>query len=163
LTQAGKARILVDVKWLWLLIAAGLVGPTAALAAPTSPTVTATHNHVTCTWRTELGGSSACQRADGTGYIVAMSQRLVMVETATTKVRFWRNQPVQSRGYGALVDNRITFTETHNNVTCFWTALDGGAAFCNKSDRHGYVAGLSQRRIMVANEASKVVYLANQP
>ena len=147
----------------WPLVALALLLPGSAYAAMASPTITRTHNHVTCAWRTELGGSSVCQRANRTGNIVAMSQSLVMVETSATKILFWRNQPVHSTGYGALTDKRVTFTETHNSVTCFWTALDGGAAFCNKESRHGYVAGLSQRRIFVANEASKIVYLGNQP
>ena len=86
-----------------------------------------------------------------------------MVQTATGKVRFWRNQPTHSVGYGALNDNRITVTETHNNVTCAWTSVGGGGAFCNKANRHGYVAGMTQRSVLVANEQSKVVYFVNQP
>lgn len=150
-------------KLVTLIVALVVMGASGSNAAFGSVTVTRTHNHVTCEWRTELGGSAVCQRASGTGYVVIVSQRLVMVETAKEKVRFWRNQPKHSVGYGSFQDNRVTFTETHNHVTCAWTALAGGGVFCNKADRHGYVAGLTQRSVLVANEASKVVYFVNQP
>jgi hypothetical protein len=146
-----------------LVVAIALGCASAGSAAVGGVTVTRTHNHVTCTWRTELGGSSSCQKRDRTGFIVITSQRLVMVQTAKAKVRFWRNQPTHSVGYGSLNDKRITVTETHNSVTCAWTSLRGGGAFCNKANRHGYVAGLTQSVVLVANEQSKVVYLVNQP
>lgn len=151
-------------KLLAVIMAVGVssqIGGHVALGS--SVTLSQTHNNVTCEWRTELGGSAVCQRANGTGYVVVVSRRLVMVETAKGKVRFWRNQPTHSVGYGALNDKRVTFTETHNRVTCAWTAIAGGGAFCNKADRHGYVAGLTQRTVLVGNEMSKIVYLVNQP
>lgn len=135
----------------------------SAPVARASPTVTRTHNHVTCTWHTELHGSVVCQRSDGTGFAVVVGQTLTMVETETSKIRFWRNQPAHSPGFGELHDKRVTVTETHNNVTCAWTTLDGGGAFCNKASRHGYLAGLTQQHVFVSTEASKTVYFVNQP
>jgi len=140
-----------------------LATATGAIAARTAVTHASTHNRVTCTWHTELGGSVICEKSNKTGLRVLVSQRLVWVQTRNGKVRFWRNQPSKSPGFKQIHDPRITVTETHNRVTCYWTALNGGGAFCNESSLHGYVAGVSQGLVYVANETSKTVFLANQP
>jgi hypothetical protein len=146
-----------------VVVGLGLVGVTAAHAATDGVTISRTHNHITCTWRTELGGAALCGRADGTGDIVVVSQTIVMVKSAKAKILFVRNQPNHSRGFGPLHDTRITATETHNKVTCHWSALDGGAAGCNKASRHGFVGLISRRHVFVSTEASKLVFTGNQP
>jgi len=86
------------------------------------------------------------------GYVVVVSHRLVMVQTETTKVRFWRNQPTVVASSSRVHDKLATATETHDAITCTWTARDGGGAYCGKADRHGYVVGVTQRRVWVADE-----------
>jgi hypothetical protein len=158
----NKGRFAVKKAFLAVLAVGAACLSSTAAAAPTSTTVTRTHNNVTCEWRTELGGDAVCRRSNGTGYFVVVSQQIVTVQTAR-KIPFWRNQPRHSVGYGPINDNRITFAETHNGITCAWTSIAGGGAFCNKASRHGYVAGLTQRSVIVSDERSRVVFLRNQP
>jgi hypothetical protein len=146
-----------------LVVAAVLLAAAPDATAARDATVTRTHNGVTCTWRGALGGLAACRRSDRVGYVVIVSQRLVMVETASAKVRFWRTHPSVSVGHAALNDRRVTVTETHDRITCSWTARDGGGAFCTKANRRGYVAGLTRHRVWAADEGSNLVYLVLQP
>lgn len=161
-SEAGST-VLCGMTRLILVAALFLVAASSAGAGTSGFTYKVTHDHVTCAWRTELGGSSLCIKADGTGLITVVSQPVVIVELATGKIRFLRNQPEHSSGFGQLNDKRVTFTHTQNNVTCAWTAVAGGAALCNQASRHGYVAGVTQKYVMVISETNKVVYTANQP
>jgi hypothetical protein len=152
----------------WLLGLAALcalfavIGSQSANAAGAG-TRTETHNGVTCAWRTEMGGAATCQRSDRIGYIVTVSQSIVLVRNGANKIVFWRNQPAHSPGFGDIHDSRITYTVTSNNVRCFWTRVGGGGAFCNKANNHGYVAGVAHLLASVAQENSKVVFLKSQP
>ena len=146
-----------------ILVAGALFASSVGATAGPEQTTTRTHNGVTCTWRTSLGGLATCRRSDRVGYLVVVSHRLVMVQTETTKVRFWRNQPTVAASYSRVHDKLATATETHDAITCTWTARDGGGAYCGKADRHGYVVGVTQRRVWVADEGDNLVYLVLQP
>ncbi len=140
-----------------------LGGAAGGSAATNRAAVVRTHNNITCNFISLLGWASLCQRADGTGDVVVVSQKIVTVRTVKDKTLFHRNQPDRLRVFAPLHDSRVTFVETHNKVTCYWTAADGGSAVCHKANRQGFVATISSRRVLVANEAGKVVFSANQP
>jgi len=148
-------------EWIVTIVAA-LVLAGGASAATDVTGIRSTHNRTTCAWPTGAG-TVACQRADGTGYIVLVSQARVVVATADRRVSFARKHPARSPGFGPSRDKTVTFVETHHGVSCYWTTLEGGGVFCNRANRHGYVAGVTQRRAVVANETNRIVYLVTQP
>ena len=130
--------------------------------AGTPPTVR-TYAGITCTWPSSTrDGAVVCQRSDGTGLVGAVGQRFVIVRTAKGRVLFFRNQPTASPGFGPLHDPRVFHSETHRSITCFWSRVAGELVGCHRADRHAYVVSVGQKIVLVANEASKIVYLRNQ-
>lgn len=144
-----------------IVLGALVAAPRAeASAAP----VTRTYASVTCTWPSSTSeGSVVCGRSDGTGFAGAVAQRFVLFRNAKWQVVFFRNQPTRSPGYGPANDPRIFHSETHRGIVCYWSRQGGGAAVCNRADRHGYVLLVGARLVGVANEASNMIFLRNQP
>lgn len=148
-----------------VLIIIGVLIPLVAVVgaeAGTQPTVR-TYARITCTWPANTSdGAVVCERSDGTGLVGVVAQRFVLVKTAKGKVLFFKNQPTHSPGFGPLRDKRVFHSETHRGIICSWSRVGGGAAGCNRADRHGYVVFVGQQLVAVSDEASKFVYLRNQ-
>jgi hypothetical protein len=127
--------------------------------------VTRTFEGITCTWPANLSeGAAICRLANGAGLATVLAKRLVMVRNfRSRKVVFTRNQPEHSSAYGRSSDKRVTHQETHQGITCYWSGVGGGAAFCNRADERGYSAGLSPVAALVLSDKSKVIFLRNQP
>jgi hypothetical protein len=98
--------------------------------------VTRTFEGITCTWPANLSeGAAICRLANGDGLATVLAKRLVMVRNfRSRKVVFTRNQPEHSSAYGRSSDKRVTHQETHQGITCYWSGVGGGAAFCNRAD-----------------------------
>jgi hypothetical protein len=141
------------------------LGATAVVQrADASSTIVRTFAHVTCVWPAATkDGVVACQRASGTGFVAIVARRFAMVKkSASGRILFFRNQPMHSAGYSQFNDKRVFHVENHRGISCAWAHTGGGTAVCNRADRHGYVIGISQRFVVVMNEASRAVFLRNQ-
>ena len=134
-----------------------------AVALPLGAFVSETHTYagITCGWPSD--GVAFCELATGRGFGVAVGRRFVVVfnHGRPGKRVFVGNQPDHSPGIGPLNDKRIFHSETHRGIVCYWSRTGGGTAFCNRADRHGYVAGVSRSAAIVLNERRKIVFLRN--
>lgn len=150
-------------RFVWLLAVVSLLAGISATPGTGAVVRTETHFGITCQWRTAQGGAAVCQRADRIGYVVWVTQRVAAVETARFKVIFEHTQPVKSKGFQNVVDNRVVLRVTHARVTCEWTTLAGGGVLCHKADKHGYIVGVSRELVTVTYENTRVSYNAKQP
>jgi hypothetical protein len=144
-----------------ILVALFAVARAAAEIPPTKRTFAG----ITCVWpssTTTTDGAVVCQRSTGAGFAGVVSLRIVLVKTSQGHVVFFKNQPTHSPGFGPLRDKRIFHSETHRGIICYWTRIGGGAALCNRADRHGYLISVGLHLVTVLNEASKIVFLKNQ-
>jgi hypothetical protein len=148
------------------IIGAASVLLVASVADASAPSIVRTYAGITCEWPTTHEGSVICHRVTGAGFAGVVAERFVMVKNPRGRVAFFRNQPTHSPGFGPFDDPRVFHKETHRGVICYWTRIGGGASGCNvggPSGGHGYIVFTGHTLISVSNEASKVVYLKNQP
>ena len=149
-----------------------LVAPVALLLmvqaalghAATKHDIVRTYAGIQCTWQASDDPQMSCFLSDRKGYAGAVARSFVSVFSVRTgRLLFYRNQPLRSPGSGPFNDKRVFHRESHRGITCAWTRIGGGAAICNRADRHGYVVAVSRTRVSVANERSQAVYVKNQP
>ncbi len=146
------------------LLVAGVGWASSASADPEGDT-TRTYAGITCVWPASTSeGFAYCGRADGVGFLIAVGHQFVFVKRIqSTKFVFFRNQPTHSAGFAPFHDKRVFHSETHRGIVCVWSRVGGGTAFCNRADNHGFLGGVSHYQAMVINEASKIVFIRNQP
>jgi len=135
-----------------------------ASSAATKHDIVRTYAGIQCTWQGGYDPQMSCFRSDRKGYAGAVARSYVSVYAVQTdRLLFHRDQPVRSPGAGTFNDKRVFQRESHGGITCAWTRTGGGAAICNRADRHGYVVVVSRTGVSVANERSQAVYVKNQP
>jgi hypothetical protein len=148
-----------------VLVACGSGKPssTASTGSGALRDVTRTFAGVTCSWPSGTAeGAALCHRVRGGGLAGIESFEFVGV-TRRHKYVFYKNQPRRTGEFGPIVDRRISHSETHRGIVCFWTKTSGGGAFCNRADNRGYVVGVGTEVVLVIDQASRVVFLRNQP
>ena len=156
----GRSMIRPRVAALAVVVACALTVVATASAGP--PRIVRTYAGITCTWP-KITDGVLCHRANGTGYAFGISRHVVLVRNSRGRTVLIRNQPTRSPGFDPLDDPLIFHRETHRGMNCYWSTLNGGGAGCMGTDLHGYTAFVGNDVIRVLNEASKTVFLRNQP
>jgi len=139
------------------------VSPAGSAPNATKWDIVRTYAGIRCTWKGGDQSQTVCSRSDRKGYAGAVARSFVSVFTvapehwcSTAITRFALTDTARSRTSACSIRSRIT-------AFCGWSPLDGGAAICNRTDRHGYVLAVARELVSVTNERSQAVFVRNQP
>jgi hypothetical protein len=119
------------------------------------------HNHVTCSFGSSGGGQVVCHRADGIGKRVILNQKMILVRTRAGKTVYSHKQPTTAASDGGIRSDGISYKETHNHISCYWSTASGGSVGCIKSNNQGFVLGLTHDGVFAGS--TKIIYSGTQP